>query len=86
MQGKLAQHNAIWDMGCRNDQHEHCDFDLDDGKDSISLDTNLMTLFQHTPMPLVFLSTPWLFLSSSFAFEAGRCSQTSIFREVSIGH
>lgn len=55
VQGKLAKHNAVWDMGCRNDQHERCDFDLGDGKDSISLDTNLTTSFPaHSNAPCFF--------------------------------
>lgn len=42
-------------MGCRNDQHEHCDFDLRDGKGSISLDTNLVTSFPaHASAPQLF--------------------------------
>lgn len=68
-------------MGCRNDQHEHCDFDPRYGKGSISLDTNLMTLFPaHSNSPWFFLNALWLLFSSPFAFEMGRCSQSQHFQ------
>lgn len=61
-------------MEYRNDQHEHCNFDLRDGKSIISLDTN--------PMPLGFFKMP-LFRMLLF-FPLFLMDFLGVFRKVNI--